>query len=129
MKLKSFFFALFFALHSVVFSATLYWIGGADAVSQVATTQITAFDAATTYKVTIGGITVSVAGDTDADTTAAALKAALSGSDHPYFTAITWTVATDTITGTAATAGVPFVFSTSATGGTGTISAYSEDTP
>ena len=108
--------------------ATVFWVGGAPAVAQVTTIQITAYDAATTYEVTIGGIEVSVTGTTDADGTASALQAALDASTHPYFTAITWTVATDTVTGTATTAGVPFVASSSVTGGTGTIGAATTST-
>jgi len=108
--------------------ATKYWLGTAAAVAQVTTTQITAFDGATTYTVTIGNQSISVVGDTDEDTTAANLQAALAASTHPYFTAITWTVVTDTITGTAAIAGVPFTFTTSDTGGSGTISAPSTTT-
>jgi hypothetical protein len=117
--------------------ATIYWKGDADAVPQVTTIQITADDAATTYRVTIGGVDVEVVGSgTGVNDTATALQAALAdtatlppaGGDHPYFEAITWTVATDTVTGTAATAGVPFVVTTSVTGGTGTIGAPSTTT-
>lgn len=100
------------------------WISGAAAVAQVGTIQITGYDATTTYKVTIGGVVVSVLGTTDADGTATALKNALAASTHPYFTAITWTVATDTITGTAVVAGVPFIAASSVSGGTGTIGSY-----
>ena len=108
--------------------ATKVWIGGAIAVAQVTTIQVTAFDAATTYTITIGGIDVSVTGDTDVNTTASNLQVALEASTHPYFEAITWTVATDTVTATAGTAGVPFEVSSSVTGGTGTIGSPSTTT-
>lgn len=108
--------------------ATKYWLGIADAVAQVATVQITGYDAATTYTITIGGVEVSVPGTTDADGTAAALEAACDVSAHPYFAAITWDVTTDTITMTAATAGVPFVATSSVNGGTGTIGSVTEST-
>ena len=109
--------------------ATKYFLGTADAVAQVSTVQITADDAATTYTITIGDRTVSVAGSgTGVNDTATALHAALAASTNPYFTAITWTVATDTVTGTAATLGVPFTASSSATGGTGTIGAVTQVT-
>ncbi len=108
--------------------ATKHWLGVASAVAQVATVQITAFDASTTYKITIGGEVISLVGDTDVNTTAAALQALLTASTHPYFAAITFSVATDTITLTAAVAGVPFVAASSVTGGSGTIGAVSETT-
>jgi len=109
--------------------STIYWKGTADAVAQVSTIQITADDAATTYKVTIGGVEVSCSGaGTGVNDTASALQAALDASTHPYFTAITWTVATDTVTGTAGTAGVPFVATSSVSGGTGTIGAVTAST-
>lgn len=102
--------------------ATKRWRGTATAVKQISTVTITAFDAATTYTVTIGGVAVSVVGVTNANTTATNLKNALAASTHPYFSAVDWTVATDTVTGTADTAGVPFVHTASVAGGAGTIS-------
>lgn len=101
--------------------ATTYWLGTADAVAQVATVQITAYDAATTYTLTVGGQTVSVTGDTDVNTTASNLSAAWNNATGAYFTGITATVSTDTVTLTADTAGVPFTVTSSASGGTGTI--------
>mgnify|MGYP001577786689 CR=1 FL=1 len=109
--------------------ATNYWKGGATAVAQISTVQITAYDAATTYKVTIGGVVVSVVGSGGTPTTVAtALAAALNASTHPYFEAVTWTSATDTVTGTAATAGVPFTATSSVSGGAGTIGAVATPT-
>jgi len=111
--------------------ATTYFIGRATAVAQVGTVQITGMDgtpANTTYILTVGSQTVSVVGDTDEDTTAAALGAAWNASTHVYFTGVTASVTTDTITFTADTAGVPFVIVASVSGGTGTIGAYSATT-
>lgn len=109
--------------------STRIWEPKAVAVAQVSTIQITADDAATTYKVTIGGITISVAGSgSGVNQTASDLKDALDASTHPYFAAVTWTVATDTITGTADTAGVPFTATSSVSGGAGTIGAVTEST-
>lgn len=108
--------------------ANVFWQGTATAVAQVGTFQITAYDAATTYKITIGGEVVSVVGNTDVNTTASDLQVALEASTHPYFSNITWTVATDTVTATAGTAGVPFTAASSVSGGTGTIGAYSATT-
>lgn len=108
--------------------ATKYWLGTATAVAQVSTVQITAYDASTDYTITIGGVSVTVDGTTDADGTASALSTAFNNSTHPYFTGITASVATDTVTLTADTAGVPFVASSSVTGGTGTIGSVTEST-
>ena len=109
--------------------ANLYWIGKAPAVAQVTSAQITAYDAGTTYSITIGGVVISTAGTGGSEaTTATALAALLNASTHPYFSAITWSANTDTITGTADTAGVPFTFTSGASGGTGTFAAASTST-
>lgn len=109
--------------------ATNYWKGGATAVAQISTIAVTAYDAATTYKITIGGIVVSVVGSGGTTTTVAtALAAALNASTHPYFTAVTWTSSTNTVTGTADVAGAPFVATSSVSGGTGTIGAAATPT-
>ena len=107
---------------------TKFWLGQADEVAQVSTVQITAYDATTNYKMTIGGEVVSVVGTTDADGTASALQVALEASTHPYFTGIAFTVSTDTVTMTASTAGAPFTATSSVTGGTGTIGSVTEAT-
>ena len=105
--------------------ATLYWLGTAAAVSQSGTFTVTAYDAATTYAVIIGGVTVSVVGSGGTTTTVAtALTTALNASTHPYFAAITWSSNAAVITGTTDTAGVPFTATSSETGGTGTIGDY-----
>lgn len=106
--------------------ATKYWLGTAPSVVQKATVQITAYDTATTYKITIGNTTVSVVGSGGTTTTTAtSLTAALNASTHPYFSGITWSnSSSDTITGTADVAGVPFSFTASVSGGTGTIGSY-----
>lgn len=109
--------------------STKYWLGQADPVVQVATVQITADDAATTYTLTIGGVAVSAPGSgIDVDTTALFLQVFLDAQTHPYFAAITWTVSTDTVTGTADVAGAPFIAVSSVSGGTGTMGAVTVTT-
>lgn len=113
--------------------ATIYWEGKADAVAQVESGSIDSVDGTpsnNTFTVTIGGDTVSVTGDTDAATTAAALVVALNASTHPYFAAITWTNPSGgTVTGTADTAGVPFTAALSVSGaGTGSVTDFSTST-
>jgi hypothetical protein len=108
-------------------AATPIWIGNAPAVKQIGTFTVTAYDGGTptTYKITIGGVTVSQIGTGGTTTTTAtALTAALVASTHPYFTAVTWTSSSNVITATATIAGVPFVATSSVTSGTGTIGAY-----
>ncbi len=106
--------------------------GDANAVAQVVTIQITADDAATTYIVTIGGKAVSVLGSgVNAATTAGALYLALIADTSAEFAEVTWTVTdplTDTITGTAVTAGKPFTAVSSKSGGAGTIGAVTTTT-
>lgn len=113
--------------------ATKYWIGKADAVAQVSSASIDSVDATpsnNTFTVTIGGEAVTVTGVTSAAATAAALVVALQASTHPYFAAVTWTNPSGgTITGTADTAGVPFLAVLSKAGaGTGTVTDFSDDT-
>ena len=99
----------------------IYWISGAAAVAQRVTVQVTAYDATTTYKLTVGGIVISVIAGGSVNATATALAAAWNGSTHPYCSAVTATALTDTVTLTADAAGVPFVVTSSVSGGTGTI--------
>ena len=63
--------------------ADKYWLGIATEVAQIDTVQINGYDAATTYKLTVGGFVISVLGDTDVNGTAAALAAAWNASTHP----------------------------------------------
>src|SRR4051794_17110503 len=96
------------------------WTGNAVAVAQVVTVQVTAYDASTTYSVTIAGKRVGVAGDPDADTPGAALGGAPAASPTRDFKKAPWPVPTDPTPGTATTAGVPFTATSSVSGGTGT---------
>jgi hypothetical protein len=100
----------------------IYWNGTATAVVQVATTTFATYDVTTTRIVTIGGVAVSAA-DSGGTLTAAlsAFATVLNASTHVYFAAITWTSSATQIIGTADTAGVPFTFAGSVSGGTGTL--------
>lgn len=113
--------------------AKKYWIGGATAVAQVDDGSIDSVDATpsnNTFTLTVGGVSVSVAGDTDVATTAAALVAAAEASTHPYFVAIAWTnPSAGNIKATANTPGVPFTATLTETGaGTGTVTDFSNTT-
>lgn len=109
--------------------ATKKWVGGAGAVSQVATATFATYDASTTRKITIGGITFGLL-DSGGNLTAAlaAFATYLNSSSvgapsaHPYFAAITWSSTATTIRGDADTPGTPFTFAGSVSGGTGTVS-------
>ena len=103
--------------------ATNIWQGGAAAIAQVDTVQITGYDAATTYILTIGDKTIEVLGTTDVDGTAAALSAAWNLSGEPEVKEVVATVATDTLTLTASATGTPNTVTSSVTGGAGTIGA------
>jgi len=107
------------------------WIGGAPAVADVATVTLTAYDATTTYKITRNGKTVSTVGTGGTTaTTATALQALLAASAIPEFLEVTWTVNSSTITATSKTAGLPTaaLFSSSVSGGAGTIGTFSVTT-
>lgn len=111
--------------------STIIWYGGAlPSVAQVNAGAIAGVDGTpsnNTFTVTIGGVTVSVAGTVSASATAGALAAALAASAHPYFTAIQWTNDSGAlVSGTAKTPGVPFVAVLSKSGGgTGTVTSFS----
>jgi hypothetical protein len=111
---------------------TRYWKGTASAVAQVSTATVTAYDAATTYTITVGAgnntAAVSAPGTTDAAGTAAALRAAWNASSHPYCTGVTAGGTGADVTLTADVAGVPFTVASSKTGGTGTFGAFTTTT-
>lgn len=102
------------------------------AVAQVHTAIIDSVDgtpANNDFTVTIGGIAITVAGDTDVATTATALRAALNASEHPYFSTITWSGTAGNIIGTADTKGCPFVAALTETGvGSGAVTDFAETT-
>jgi hypothetical protein len=108
--------------------ANKYWEPKAAAVAQVSTVQVTAFDAATTYTLTVNGVAIAeTIGVTNAAGTASALQAAWEASTHPYKTGVTATVATDTVTLTGV-AEVPFTATSSVASGAGTIGSVTEAT-
>mgnify|MGYP001612691326 CR=1 FL=1 len=93
-------------------------------VKQASTVTLTAYDAATTYKITIGGQDVTQVGTGGTTTTTAtAFATALNASANSNFMPITWASAGAVITGTADVGGTPFTPTSSVTGGTGTIGA------
>jgi hypothetical protein len=109
--------------------ADIVFVGDAPAVANVQTGTLDTYDAATTYIVTIGGRTVSTVGTGGTtSTTATALRAALNASTYPEFAEITWSGATNAIIGTSDTAGKPFVATLTVSGGTGTVTDFSETT-
>lgn len=103
--------------------ATREWLGNAPATRQVRAWVIGGtWEATDVITVTIGYNSVTmVAGSTAIDTIGAALATALNASTIPEFAEITWAYdsATNTLTGTADTAGKPFEASitTTETGG------------
>lgn len=110
--------------------STRYWVGGnggAANVAQIAQATFATYDVSTTRTITIGtgayAVAVSLA-DSGGNLTAAltALASSLNGSAHPYFFAVTWSSDATHIIGTSKTAGVPFSFLGSVSGGTGTVS-------
>lgn len=98
--------------------------GDAAAVAEVKTIQLTGYDVATTYTLTITGtakaISVLGTGGT-VNTTATALAAAWNLSTIPEIAEITASATTDTVTLTHDTAGVEFEITASVSGGSGTI--------
>ena len=109
------------------------WIGGTSAVAQVWTAVVTGYDAATTYTITVTGedgttTTIDVAGTTDADGTATALRAAWNASTHKLVTPIAASGTGANVILTADTAGVPFIVASSVASGTGTFGAFTVTT-
>lgn len=103
--------------------------GDAKDVSQVQTFTITGNDVTTTYKVTMNGKVISVIGNAGgASDTATDLKTALAATSISEFYEAVWTVGTATITATARTAGIPFTFTVSVSGGAGTIGSIATTT-
>src|SRR5262245_47220947 len=103
--------------------ATRRWRGDAPKTAQVNTVTVGGTAAnGQVYSVTINAklVAYTANGSDTNNTIAAALKALLAASVIPEFAEVTWTVATNVITGTAKTAGRPFV-NTSAATGTGTL--------
>lgn len=101
--------------------ATFQFIGGATAVAQTVTVQVTSFDAATDYSITAGDATATVAGNSSANQTATELAAAWNALTHAHATGISAGATTDTVTLVADTPGVEFTATSAVDGGNGTI--------
>ena len=100
--------------------------GDSEPIAQVQTFQVTADSASTTYNVIMNGKTIGTVGTgTGTSATAAAIVAALNALTVPAeFGEVVWTnPSSNNITATAATPGVPFTFTLSVVGGSGTFSA------
>lgn len=109
--------------------ADIKWVGGAATATQVETFTLNNDfnDSETAVTITMtdengGTVPVSITpSGVDEDVIAAQLQSALAGSVNALFAAVTWTVASNVVTGTANTTGVPFYAASSVTGGAGTI--------
>lgn len=106
------------------------WIGGASTTTQVDTFTLNddSNDSETSVTMTMtaenGSTTQTVSitpSGTDESVIAAAWQAALATSTQTLFTQVTWTVASNVVTGTAVDSGVPFYAASSVTGGAMTI--------
>lgn len=105
------------------------WSPAAAAVRQVATFQVTAYHASTTYRLTVGGKTVSTIAAGGVNQTVTALVNAWNASTDGEFSRVTASTAgADVGTLTADDAGVPFTATSSVSGGTGTIGAVTTTT-
>jgi hypothetical protein len=104
----------------------------APAVAQVGTVTLTGYDATTTYKVACNGKTISVLGQGGTTTTtAAALLAALQAApaaSYPEFAEVTWSALANVVTAVGPASGKPFTFTSSVSGGAGTIGAFTTTT-
>lgn len=99
-------------------------VSASVSVRQVSTITLTAYDTATTYKVTIGGVDVTQVGTGGTLSQLAAVFATtLNNSADANFTPITWSSSGAVITGKHDTGGTAFTPTTSVSGGTGTIGA------
>ncbi len=110
---------------------THIWEGDSVAIAHVqgaTISDVSGTPADTTYNLTINDKSVSVVGDTDTATTAAAMVTAWNNSAIPEFAEITASLSGSTILMTHDIAGVPFVVTSSDDGGTGTITSPSDVT-
>lgn len=102
--------------------ATVRWVSKAQKTKQLNTITPANVAIGNTFTVTINGktVTYTAAANTVADVTAG-LTALLQACTEPEFLEVTWANATTAITGTANTAGTPFTQTSSAAGGTATL--------
>jgi len=107
-----------------------YYTGKAKAIVQISRVTVSAYDAATTYSLTVNGISITAIAAGSAAATATALAAAWNASTQPYFSPVTASTdsspAVDVLL-TADEAGFPFTVTSSVNGGSGTISSVTDD--
>lgn len=111
--------------------ATNFWIGGAASANKMKlSSTIVSYDVNTAYAVTQGAAVISTPGTGGtANTTAVALVGLLNASTHPYISRITWTApGAGVVMGECDTTGEHFEAVLSATGGTGTVTDFTEVT-
>lgn len=105
--------------------SSVSWRGDAPRVAQVNTITPANVASTNTFTVTIGGkaVTFTSSSNTAAHVTAGlyALINALDDDEYPEFAEVTWLDNTGTLTATAATAGLAFTQTSSASGGTATL--------
>jgi len=102
--------------------ATRQWNGSAIPVTQVTTIQVTAYDVATTYSVTLNLKTISVIAAGSVAATAAALATAWGNVGSADFQEVSASSnGVDTLVLTAVTAGKPFTVTKAVSGGAGTL--------
>lgn len=104
------------------------YTGAAVLTAQVTKFQITSYDVATTYKITMNNKVISAIAAGSANATATALAAAWLASQELEMLEETASSSTDQFILTAVTAGKPFTAVSSVSGGTGTIGAANTTT-
>src|SRR5262245_55905682 len=109
--------------------ADILLAGDSPAVQQVKTGALTAYDTGTTYTITVNGKTVSTAGTGGTvTTTAVALVALANASTYPEFAEITWSNSSGSVIATMDTAGKSIACTLTKSGGTGTVTDFSDTT-
>lgn len=106
--------------------ARIRFIPRASAQPRIVTVQVTAYDVATTYTITIGDYVASAIAEGSADATATALAALIDAATHGHASDLAASASTDTVTITGKADGLPFEAVAAVDGGTGTIGAATQ---